>query len=261
MDGGLTRTQRTLAFPRRSPQPSRILKFGIDFPLGSCTLRFRLLRCHAQALPGGIAHTACVARKGECSAKGEKAHAPEFPTEAAYEALLEGRHELDGDLVKIVAEGKTYFLKKADVDRIMESNKIDTIIEAFKHTDSKILPPDMLMSFINAITKYYREDPDLLENDFKVANSLLGLGDVKKTIVDETEPEIITSEENSETKKLEKKQKKKNKKILKSQKTKRRLRNKDLIAMKLMVAKESVKKSIKKHKPKERMFIQKIKRK
>ena len=51
---------------------------------------------------------------------GERIHKPEFPVEAAYEALLEGRHELDGDLVKVVAEGRQYTFKKADVEKILK---------------------------------------------------------------------------------------------------------------------------------------------
>jgi len=51
--------------------------------------------------------------------EGERAHVPEFPTEAVYEALLEGRHELDGDLVKVVAEGRRFTIKKSDAESIL----------------------------------------------------------------------------------------------------------------------------------------------
>jgi len=51
---------------------------------------------------------------------GERNHPPVFPTEAVYEALLEGRHQLDGDLVKVVAEEKTYTIKKSDVESILK---------------------------------------------------------------------------------------------------------------------------------------------
>lgn len=52
---------------------------------------------------------------------GERAHAPVFPTEAIYEKLLEGRHNFDGDYTRIVANGKTFVLKKADVEEILKT--------------------------------------------------------------------------------------------------------------------------------------------
>ena len=49
---------------------------------------------------------------------GERAHPPVFPTEAIYEKLLESRHEFDSDYERVVANGETYLIRKADADEI-----------------------------------------------------------------------------------------------------------------------------------------------
>ena len=52
---------------------------------------------------------------------GERAHAPEYPTEAAYEKLLESRHELGDDKKEMVASANP-FIKQANKKVVAEVN-------------------------------------------------------------------------------------------------------------------------------------------
>lgn len=132
---------------------------------------------------------------------GERAHVPEFPTEAVYEALLEGRHELDGDLVKVIAEGNTYRIKKSDVDKILgkkaqfdpslvrddqpsgeieegptEDDKINTILKAMKADVGGTALHQISANVNNALYLFYRENPDSLEGDYIDAQGFLNVG-------------------------------------------------------------------------------------
>ena len=93
---------------------------------------------------------------------GERAHDPEYPLEAIYEKLLENRHNFNEDYVEVVAEGKTYKIKTADAQVIMDRgeqqgslDEIERVIAAFREGDQ--FAENLVRS---SIANYFRTNPE-----------------------------------------------------------------------------------------------------
>lgn len=58
---------------------------------------------------------------------GERAHTPQYPTEAIYEKLLESRHEFNDDYTVMVANNKEYVITKTAAEKIIGDFENDNL--------------------------------------------------------------------------------------------------------------------------------------